>query len=59
MGLLEVHAELEVAEHNLLDELLTEVVISLLGLDDIVKCVQSSGGLACNWNSDQARGILI
>ena len=41
MGLLEVHTKLEVAEHDLLDELLAEVVVPLLGLDDIVKRVQS------------------
>ena len=46
MGLLEVHTKLEVAEHDLLDELLAEVVVPLLGLDDIVKRVQSPGGLS-------------
>ena len=46
VGLLEVHAELEVAEHDLLDELLAEVVVPLLGLDDIIQRVQSSGGLS-------------
>ena len=51
MGLLEVHAELEVAEHDLLDEFLAEVMVPLLGLDDIVKRVQSSGGLACKENN--------
>ena len=46
VGLLEVHAELQVPEHDLLDELLAEGVVPLLGLDDIVKSVQSSRRLA-------------
>ena len=47
MGLLEVDAELEVLDHDLLQQLLAEVVVSLrLGLDDIVQSVQGTGGLA-------------
>ena len=46
MGLLKVHTKLEVAEHDLLDELLAEVVVPLLGLDDIVQRIQSPGGFS-------------
>ncbi len=42
MGLLEVHAELKILVHDLLDELLAVVVVAFLRLDDIVQGVQSS-----------------
>ncbi len=42
MGLLEVHAELQILVHDLLDELLAVVMVALLRLDDIVQGVQSS-----------------
>ena len=45
VGLLEVDAELEVLEHDLLDELLAVRVVALLGLDDIVEGVQRAGWL--------------
>ncbi len=44
MGLLEVDAELQILVHDLLDELLTVVVVTLLRFDDIVQCVQGPGG---------------
>jgi len=40
MGLLEVDAELEVAEHDFLNQLLAVGVVSLLALDNIVESVQ-------------------
>ena len=43
VGLLEVDAELKVAEHDLLDQLLAVRVVTLLGLDNIVERVQGSG----------------
>ena len=47
MGLLEVHAELQILVHDLLDELLAVVVIALLRLDDIVESVKRSGRFTC------------
>ena len=37
--LLQIHAEFQVAEHDLLDQLLAVRVVTLLGLDNIVECV--------------------
>ena len=39
VGLLEIHAELQVTEHDLLDQLLAIRVVTLLGLDNIVERV--------------------
>ena len=47
IGLLEVHAELQILVHDLLDELLAVVVIALLRLDDIVESVKRSGRFTC------------
>jgi len=44
--LLEVDAELEVAEHYFLNQLLAVGVVPLLALDDIVEGVQGSARLA-------------
>ena len=41
--LLQIHAEFQVAEHDLLDQLLAVRVVTLLGLDNIVERVQGSG----------------
>ena len=51
VGLLQVYAELEVAEHDLLYQLLAHVVIPLFGFDHIVERVQSPGGLPCTQES--------
>ena len=53
MRLFEVNTKLQVLEHNLFNEFFTEIVMSFLGLDDIIKRVQSSGRLSWNGNSDQ------
>lgn len=42
MGLLEVDAELQVAEHDLLDQLFAVGVVPLLALDNIIESVQGS-----------------
>ena len=40
--LLEVDTQLQVTEHDLLDELLADAVVAFLGLDNIVESIQSS-----------------
>ena len=44
--LLEVHAQIEVLEHDLFDELLRDGVVSPLGLDDLVEGVEGPLWLA-------------
>ena len=40
--LLEVDTQLQVTEHDLLDELLADAVVAFLGLDNIIESIQSS-----------------